>query len=49
MTRAQAIRMLKSQDEVLCTDPASYAFFLSLGLELLSKSLVKVAKVVKAF
>lgn len=46
MTRAEAVKMLKSEKEIVCLDLASYVLCCALAIELLSKG-HNVAKVTK--
>lgn len=50
MTRRQAIKMLKSNEEIVALDLRSYLMFLALAIEIGSKDLeVKLAEVKKGF
>lgn len=49
MTRREAIKLLKSQTEVIALDGASYVMLLSLGLELAYRGAHPLAKIVKGF
>ena len=48
MTRKEAIKLMKSEKEIVALNEGAYLLFLSLGLELLYKGFT-VAKVTKGF
>jgi len=49
MKQKEAIKMLKSEKEIVALDFKSYALFLALGLALLHKGVYPIAKVKKGF
>jgi hypothetical protein len=49
LSQSQMIKLLKSEDQIIALDPASYGTFLELGLALLDRGVYPVAKVIKGY
>lgn len=49
MTRKDAIKLMKTQREVIAINEGAYLLFLALGLSLLYKGVYPIAKVTKGY
>jgi hypothetical protein len=49
MTRLEAIRLMKTEKEIIALNPPAYLMFLVLGMELLGSGVANVAKVTKGY
>ena len=49
MTEKEAIKMLKTEKEIVCLDQKSHVLFLCLGMRLLSTTMKPVAKLIKGY